>query len=167
MSHQPELLNYGRSELRGALGPYSPASLGSAHWQSVGMTSSHTGIRGRAGARVQTAPLLTGDSRSGTPWATPRPRGRGHFRAHSHGVHALRCVKRGLVTERAVRPRLPNAAWSPAPACHSLIRRFPAHVKEGRREEGTGLRYNPNRLPNRLGCWVTGMRQCVGERSAL
>lgn len=82
--------------------------------------------------------------------------------------HALGYVKRGLITGWAVRPRLPLAAVD---FCVSLpfklISGAPSTREGGRREEGTGHGHNPDTLPNRPGCWVTEMKQCVGERSAL
>lgn len=47
--------------------------------QEVGMTDSHTGACGRAGARVQVLPLCTGNSHAETHWAMAQPRGRGRF----------------------------------------------------------------------------------------
>lgn len=47
--------------------------------QEVGMTYSHTGARGRAGARVQVLPLLIGNSQAETHWAMAQPGGRGCF----------------------------------------------------------------------------------------
>lgn len=47
--------------------------------QEVGMTYSHIGARGRAGARVQVLPLLIGNSQAEAHWAMAQPRGRGCF----------------------------------------------------------------------------------------
>lgn len=43
------------------------------------MTYSHMGACGRAGARVQVLPLLTGNSHAETHWAMAQPRGRERF----------------------------------------------------------------------------------------
>lgn len=55
--------------------PYVPHAVA----QEVGMTYSHMGACGRAGARVQVLPLLTGNSHAETHWAMAQPRGRERF----------------------------------------------------------------------------------------
>lgn len=69
----------------------------------VGGTScSHTGAHGRAGARVQASPLLTGDPCSMTHRATSQPRqgvGVGVGVDTVRGVHEVRYTECGLVTD--------------------------------------------------------------------
>lgn len=68
------------------------------------MTYSHTGARGRAGARVQVLPLLTGSSHAETHWAMAQPRWRGALSGSTvNGVYEVRDTKRGLATERVTK----------------------------------------------------------------